>query len=162
MMRIPLLALTIGVTAAMFGMAVILGGENPAAATAEQKKRVPEAPWSIRYHDGNGNGYRFWKTTRKESARFEYLPVKPEGSSSGIYSGGVPKKGLLAAKRVRELWQRIGKLAADTSLHAASREMGTGAFTLKEPGSDERKFLIKSGPTLKEFDAFLEPFRKGK
>jgi hypothetical protein len=128
---------------------------------AVEEKPAPEAPWSVRYHDGNGNGYRFWKSAKKERARYEYAPIQPENSSSGIYSGGKPQKGTLAAKRVRELWRRVRKLEADASLHADSRMMGTGSFVLKETGSAERKFLIKGGSVLKEFDTFLEPLRNG-
>jgi hypothetical protein len=124
-------------------------------------KAVPSAPWSVVYHDGSANGYRFWRDAKSRSALFEYTPVRKEESSSGVYSGGKPAKGRVDAKRVAELWQRVRKLEADTAHHATAREMGTGAFKVSA-SSREREFLVKSGPALREFDMFAITFRGSK
>ena len=37
--------------------------------------------------------------------------------------------------------------------------MGTGAFALKERYGAERTFILRRGPALERFDAFLARFR---
>jgi hypothetical protein len=115
-----------------------------------------ETPWSITYHDGSGNRYRFW---RDDDARFEYEPVTPEMSSSGTYSGGEPRAGELTVEQTRELWRRIKSLRAATALHTETRAMGTGAFVVvTDDGTD--RFLIRGGAELREFDAAVAAFRE--
>ena len=130
-----------------------------AATAAEEEKPAPQAPWSVSYRDGSGNGYRFWKVSKKESARFAYSPVQPKNSSTGLYSGGKPKKGTLDVKRAGQLWQRVRRLEKDASLRIENREKGTGAFILREPATRERTFIIKRGSSVADFDLFLKPFR---
>ena len=79
---------------------------------------APEAPWNVTYHDGSNNSFRCGQESEGEHARFEYAPITPETSSSGIYSGGQAKKGPMNAKRVEEFWRWVVKLESDTSLHA--------------------------------------------
>lgn len=67
---------------------------------------APKAPWLATYHDGSGNGYRFWKDSENQGARFEYSPVQPKESSTGMYGGGEPANGVLNSKQAEELWQR--------------------------------------------------------
>jgi hypothetical protein len=122
---------------------------------------VPKAPWLVTYSDGSANGYRFWKDSEGQVAHFEYSPVQPRESSTGMYSGGEPANGVLNPKQVEEVWQGIVRLEADTKLHAAERMKGTGAFALKVPGGD-RKFTIKDGPSLVAWNQFLSAFRRGK
>jgi hypothetical protein len=122
---------------------------------------VPKAPWLVTYSDGSANGYRFWRDSEGEAAHFEYSPVQPSKSSTGMYSGGEPANGVLKPKQVEEVWQRIVRLEADTKLHAAERMKGTGAFGLKAP-SGNRNFIIKDGPALVGWNQFLSAFRRGK
>ena len=58
---------------------------------SEQSMNTPPAPWTIGYHDGSGNGFRFWRS--QDSTQYEYLPVTAQMSSSGIYDGGAAKQG---------------------------------------------------------------------
>ena len=122
---------------------------------------VPNAPWLVTYSDGSANGYRFWRDSEAEAAHFEYSPVQPGKSSTGMYSGGEPANGVLNPKQVEEVWQRIVRLEADTKLHAAERMKGTGAFGLKA-SSGNRNFIIKDGPALVAWNQFLSAFRRGK
>ena len=76
--------------------------------------KATEAPWSVVYHDGSGNGFRFWKEADKgkevkgskgsksESARFKYSPIRPENSSTGMYDCGERKHGRLDDERDRD------------------------------------------------------------
>ena len=117
-----------------------------------------DLPWSVTYHDGSGNGYRFWQEAASEAAGFEFSPVTPETSSSGIYNGGEPKTGQVSAERVDELWRWLDDLEFEDSIRAATRVKGSGAFRAKTPRGT-RDFLIENGPRLHEFEAFLKSFQ---
>lgn len=114
-----------------------------------------QAPWSLSYSDGSANHYRFGQDNPKSQTHFEYLPVRPEESSTGTYSGGEPRQGDLSAKQTDELQKWLNKLESDKSLHTESRDKGTGAFTIKS-GDQTRSFIIQMSPTLREFDQFLK------
>jgi hypothetical protein len=139
-----------------------LGRQSADAARTKAEGKAPErAPWSVTYHDGSGNGFRFWEDAEGEGARFEYTPIRPENSSTGVYSGGERKSGRLGDGRARELWRWVRRLEADASLHTDSRMKGTGAFNLAESADGTREFIIKGSALLSKFDKFLAPFRGG-
>ena len=122
-----------------------------------QDPMTTTAPWRLVYHDGSGNGYRFEQEANGD-ARFAYTPVRPQTSSSGVYSGGEPKEGRLGDGEVEALWTWVLKLEEDTSVHAESRMMGSGTFSLTTPDGN-RTFIIKNGSQLRAFNTFLAPFR---
>ena len=113
--------------------------------------------WRIIYYDGNNNAYRFWKAS--EEVLFEYTPVTPESSSSGVYSGGEPQQGILDTKQAAALWQWVEQLMSDTSTHSQKRMKGTGSINLS---TDEgtRKVILKNGARLRAFDEFMTAFRE--
>lgn len=133
-------------------------GENSENTKQPMTSGAQQAPWSVTYHDGSNNGFRFWQESEDEATRFEYAPMTPEASSSGIYSGGEPKQGPLNNEHVDELWRWVERLESDTSLHAASRMMRTGAFTVTT-ASGTRRFIVKHSPLLDAFNAFLAQLR---
>jgi hypothetical protein len=135
----------------------VAGHAAPTAATGVSTKgtAAPTAPWSISFHDGSGNGLRLWKASKRARVRFEFTPVQPENSSTGMYSGGKASKGHVDARKVRELWRWVRKLEGDRALRAETRDKGTGAFSVKEPSGGERAFLIADGPLLREFTQWL-------
>jgi hypothetical protein len=108
--------------------------------------------WSITYRDGSANAYHFRGDGNAGS--FEYVPVKPEHSSTGMYSGGDPRSDALGAKPVATLWQHVRALEADRRLHVGDRMKGTGAFDVQDEAGT-RTFIIKRGPQLAAFDDFL-------
>ena len=132
-----------------------------APSTSHAGSPVPKAPWLVTYSDGSANGYRFWKDSEGEDARFEYSPVQPKESSTGMYSGGQPANGVLNPEQIEGIWQRVLRLESDTKLRETERMKGTGAFALNAPGGD-RKFIIKNGPALAAWNEFLSSFRRGK
>jgi len=77
------------------------------------------------------------------------VPVQPEQSSTGDYSGGPPRKEDLAADDARlvELWTLLRKLEADETKHTPDRAKGTGAIAW-ESLSGKRDFIIKRGAEL--------------
>lgn len=109
-------------------------------------------PWSIDYHDGNGNG--FHARDDGMGATFEYIPVQPEHSSSGLYSGGARKSGVLDAAAVSALWTQLASLEAERSLRTTERGKGTGAFTLRDAAGN-RDFIVQRAPAVAAFDALL-------
>ncbi len=118
---------------------------------------TPAIPWSVVFHDGSGNGFTF-EARGEGGARFDYDPVKPEESSSGVYSGGEPLQGPLSAQQVEELWRRVLALEAEVAGGEVQRMKGTGAFRIKASGG-ERGFVVDRGEGLSGFLTFVEPFR---
>ncbi len=120
-----------------------------------------ETPWSIEYGDGAANEYRFSQASPGAEVRFRYDPVTPAMSSSGEYSGGDPVEASLPAgdARLADLWREVDRLAADRSLHAPSRMMGTGVLTITV-GETTREVIIQSGADLDAFDALVSGFRR--
>ena len=147
-------------TAALLLTFLVAGcaGENSGNTKQPMTSGTQQAPWNVTYHDGSNNGFRFWQEAENEATRFEYSPITPETSSSGIYSGGEPRQGPMNNEHVDELWRWIEQLESDTSLHTASRMMRTGAFTVTT-ASGTRRFIIKHSPPLSEFNAFLAQLR---
>ena len=112
----------------------------------------PDPPWSFSYHDGNGNAYHL--RDAGSGAMFEYLPVRPEHSSTGRYSGGEPRSGPIDASTAAALWAQIATLEADTALHITERGKDTGAFSFRDATGD-RGFTIKRSFPLAAFDALI-------
>ncbi len=136
------------------------GRRHGGAARVRAEAAAPgRPPWGVTYHDGSGNGFRFWEEAGGEGARFEYAPVRPEDSSAGTYSGGEPKSGRLTGRHARALWRWVRRLEADASVRAETRMKGTGAFSLTEPGGGTRDFIVKNSAPLSRFEEFLAQFR---
>lgn len=120
-----------------------------------------ETPWSLHYGDGAANVYRFSQSSAGGEVSFEYVPVTPEMSSTGSYSGGEPYRARLAAgdPRVGELWRRVERLEVDTSSHGDARNKGTGAFAITTP-SGRREFIVEQGAALDAIHRFMADFRE--
>lgn len=98
---------------------------------------------------------------RGAAVAFEYIPVTPERSSTGSYSGGDPVTRSVPADdpRIDELLRRIAALEADRTLHIEDRNKGTGAFHMRTPAG-ERRFIIVAGAALTDFHAYVATFRR--
>lgn len=108
------------------------------------------------YRDGSANAYRFQPDG--DGARFEYDPITPERSSTGMYSGGEPRAGRLDAAQLAALWQHVRALETNAALHVTDRGKGTGLFLIKSAGA-ERSIIIVRGAELLAFDAFVAALR---
>ncbi len=82
------------------------------------------------YSDGNSNRYIFSKNG------FEYFPVSPAESSSGIYDGGRHIKKLPALKQFYELVDIIKASYEATADYIQKRELGTGLIEVR--GEDNK------------------------
>ncbi len=146
------------------GPAAATGGGEPTAdgdtpAEKPMSSDIPDAPWNIHYADGSANAYHLTHPGAEADVLFEYVPVTPERSSTGMYSGGPPRKEALPADdpRLAELWRLIARLQSDTSLHTGERAKGTGALSVTT-GAGKRDVIIQRGPALTELDQLLGRF----
>lgn len=110
-------------------------------------------PWTVAFADGSGNVTRVARRPDDAVITWEYHPVRPEHSSSGVYSGGEPAAGELAPERALALWKRLRALEADPAVRAERRELGTGRLTIST-GDGVTELLLLSGPAA-ELAAFL-------
>lgn len=128
----------------------------PAADATQAAVKPLAAPWTVTYSDGSANGFRF-EQAATGPATYQYAPVKPEESSTGIYSGGKPASGKLDAKQVETLTRFVRDFEADQKNQVTDRAKGTGAFKLDEAGGS-REFIVAMG-ALQAFNEFLAPLR---
>lgn len=141
-------------------LVVALPGCGVAVEPDPRHSNEPQAPWSLGYRDGSGNGYRIWRSSDTDEPRFEYAPVRPESSSSGTYSGGDPVGGRVSGDPVEELWRRTLELEADVGSHVAARTKGSGVFRLATR-EGEREFMVAGDPRLRALDGLLRSVREG-
>src|SRR5687768_16056305 len=129
--------------------ALVLVGCAHSRDEVAMKEQSPGAAWSsISVADGSANGYRFTRAAGG-SVHFVYVPVTPEQSSTGFYSGGPPRKEELDANdpRLVELWALLEKLEADETKHTPDRAKGTGAIAWETPAG-KRDFILRMGAEL--------------
>lgn len=74
----------------------------------------------LQYADGNGNVYSI------EDNWFEYTPVKPINSSSGIYSGGNAVKKKITDAQIQEINDAFAAIFENKKIHIEKRVMGSG------------------------------------
>ncbi|KAB2842974.1 hypothetical protein F9K50_00825 [bacterium] len=114
-----------------------------------------QAYWTLDYGDGSANQYHFEQRSKGAAVSFRYDPVRPEQSSTGMYSGGEPRQGKLTARQARELKRRLAELESDAALRVEDRNKGTGAFSVRT-SEGTRSFIIRMGPEIRRFDEFLK------
>lgn len=119
---------------------------------------MPTAPWSVIFADASGNSFHLLQTSPDTTPEFEYTPVTPEVSSSGVYSGGMAARGELTPEQVKQIWAQIDALSSDTAAHVDQRTMGTGSFVVVK-NSVRQQFIVRSGPTVQAFSDLLAPLK---
>lgn len=120
------------------------------------------APWSlIKILDGAANGFHFERVASGR-VQFEYDPITPEESSSGMYDGGPPRKEELAADdaRLTELWALLQRLEKDTSIHTPDRNKGTGVIVWQAPDGKHSFIIEMHSAGLNELLTLLKRFGK--
>ncbi len=109
----------------------------------------------LEYADGNGNRYIITSTI------LQYVPVTPETSSSGTYSGGEAKVITLHDAQHKAINKLLQDAIGNKAIHVENRVMGTGLI-LKDDGSGSEKWIIRGDAPEKErieglLREFLEP-----
>lgn len=89
--------------------------------------------------DGSGNAYDLRQN------QIHYIPVKPENSSSGMYSGGEEKTTSIDLISYLDLRDQIKTLCMDKALHIKNRVKGSVGIRWKE--NNKIKSVIVSDET---------------
>lgn len=103
------------------------------------------------YSDGNANRYVITET------QLHYIPVKPEESSSGMYSGGEPENITLSSDEFNILKDLFNQAAKNTDVHLQHRPMMSGLIRIPS-GTMQEQVILKPGCT--EMIALEEALRK--
>ncbi|MBM4377508.1 MAG: hypothetical protein FJ095_20725 [Deltaproteobacteria bacterium] len=98
---------------------------------------VAAAPWTVTVADGSGN-----ITTLSQApggpASWQYSPVTPTESSSGLYSGGAPASGELNATQADRLWALVDAVPGAPALGARPK----GTLYLDATSAQGRRELV--------------------
>ena len=121
----------------------------------KENTAMEEAKWECFYLDGSGNQFHFY---RKEGAiHFRYDPIQPAMSSSGVYSGGTAKDGVLTSEQASMLVSQVQNWQENTVAHVERRSKGVSSFRVAK-GEGDRLFLVPESQ-LTELNALLKPLR---
>jgi uncharacterized lipoprotein len=90
------------------------------------------------YADGNGNTYKI------QPSSLEYIPVKKEESSSGLYSGGDAKTVTINAEQYKNISMLLESALDNTGIHINDRVMMSGVVRATSP-ENNRSCIIKPG-----------------
>lgn len=93
---------------------------------------------SYQYADGSANVYVI------KSDSLEYIPVKPEESSTGFYSGGDPKKVAIRPEEFRKLQSMFEAAKKKHEIHIPDRIKTSGMITTFS-GQEKTSFILKPG-----------------
>jgi hypothetical protein len=88
------------------------------------------------YLDGSANEF----TVAPD--RLVYNPVRPEDSSTGMYSGGEPADVVVTPEQFAALEELIARLIGDTAHHIADRTKGSGLVI----AGDRRTLVAMQSP----------------
>ena len=90
------------------------------------------------YADGNGNTYKI------QESSVEYVPVKKEESSSGMYSGGDAKRVTITAEQYKKISALLDSALDNTSIHINERVMMSGVVRVIS-SENKRSCIIRPG-----------------
>lgn len=93
---------------------------------------------SYHYADGSANVYII------KADSLEYIPVKPEESSTGFYSGGDPKKVAIKPEEFRSLQAMFETAKKKHEIHIPDRIKTSGMITTFS-GQEKTTFIIEPG-----------------
>ncbi len=88
------------------------------------------------YADGSANVYRITDST------LNFIPVKPAESSSGIFSGGVPKTVQLKPSEFNQIRTVLEQGISNKGIHITNRVKMSGAITAIN-GKESRQYILK-------------------
>jgi hypothetical protein len=103
------------------------------------------------YADGSANRYIIKPTT------LEYDPVKPEESSTGMYSGGDPKSISISPEQFDSICNLLDKAIRNKAAHIQDRMKTSGQITVVKGDTSTQVIL---SPTSEEKKA-IEDLLKG-
>lgn len=86
----------------------------------------------------------------------QYLPIKPELSSSGVADGGSPKSTALSKTQFEALDLLAKQALEDVASHIPNRNMGCGTLTLVDATGEKTVFIAAKAATKAELEAALK------
>jgi hypothetical protein len=92
-------------------------------------------PDRYEYADGSANLYLLTPT------HLRYLPVTPENSSTGMYSGGAPKTVSITESQFNQLKKLFDGALDNPAIHITDRIKTSGMIS--RMGSDTKQCIIK-------------------
>lgn len=104
---------------------------------------------SYTYVDGSGNIYKI------SIDSIEYIPVKKENSSTGMYSGGEPAKKVLSKSEYQKIQSAIEEIFSNKSIHIKERIKTSGMITMVQ-GKREKSVIFKSTEEKNSFEKMLK------
>jgi hypothetical protein len=93
---------------------------------------------SLEYADGSGNIYKLNKNS------IEYIPVKPENSSSGFYSGGVAAKKEISEQQFLEIEKLFIEIFDKKEIQIENRIKTSGVLTIVRNKKNHTIIISKS------------------
>jgi hypothetical protein len=109
-----------------------------------------KSPTQYEYSDDSANRYVITETM------VEYIPVKPEESSTGMYSGGEPKLVSITKEQFESMTKLFETAFENTSAHMTDRPKMSGLIT-SMTGKELRQAILK--PNSKEKKAIEETLK---
>lgn len=105
---------------------------------------------TYQYADGSANVYII------KSDSLEYIPIKPEESSTGFYSGGDPKKVSVTPQEYRSLTAMLEAAKKKHEIHIPDRIKTSGMITTFS-GNEKTHFILTPGcKEITEIEAALK------
>jgi hypothetical protein len=111
-----------------------------------------KTPGQYEYSDGTANRYIITQTT------LEYIPVKPEESSTGMYSGGEPKLVSISNDQFKTVANLFVRAFKNTSAHMTERPKMSGLIVsitgnesyqvILKPDCEEKKLIEEALKTM--------------
>lgn len=103
------------------------------------------------YADGSANRYIITPTT------LEYDPIKPEESSTGMYSGGDPKSISISAAQFDSIRDLLDKAIANKTIHIQDRMKTSGLIAVFK-GDTQTQVILS--PACEEKKAIEDMLKK--
>lgn len=104
------------------------------------------------YADGSGNTYHITKDA------IEYVPVQPEYSSSGVFSGGEKVKKSITKNEFQEIEGFIKKAVDNKNSHIEKRIMTSGLIEIVNSNSKQVYILAPDCPELQTIEKVLKHY----
>jgi hypothetical protein len=107
-------------------------------------------PTQYRYSDSSANT---WKISIDS---VEYIPMTPEMSSSGMYSGGNPVKKQISKSDYNKVKSEINNIVMNISIQIKDRTKLSGVITIIEDQKKDLTILIDKSPEKESLEKLLE------
>jgi hypothetical protein len=105
-----------------------------------------------RYSDSSGNTYKI------SADSIEYIPMTPEMSSSGTYSGENPVKKQISKSDYNKVKSEINNIVMNMSIQIKDRTKLSGLITIIQDQKNDLNIIIDKSPEKESLEKFLKAF----